>query len=90
MPDNTFQRLMRQFEERMIVLRDTACHAAAGEPAHLKLGRRGEWEDRLRVETVLSRLTLSCHFKKVMHRAWEYCYTRLAFTMAACNVLGQW
>ena len=35
------------------------------------------------VETVLSMLTLVCHFKKVMHRVWAYFHARLAFTMAA-------
>jgi hypothetical protein len=58
--DNTFQWLIRQFEERMLV------------------------------ETVLSMLTLVCHFKKVMHRGWAYFQARLAFTMAAFNVLVRW
>ena len=35
-------------------------------------------------------LTLVCHFKKVMHRGWDYFQARLAFTMAAFNVLVQW
>src|SRR5216684_766842 len=55
-----------------------------------KLCQRGAWEDRMLVETVSSMLTLVCHFKKVMHRAWEYFHARLAFTMAAFNVLVQW
>ena len=42
------------------------------------------------VETVLSMLTLVCHFKKVMHRMWDYFQARLAFTMAAFNLLLQW
>ena len=42
------------------------------------------------VETVLSMLTLVCHFKKVMHRVWAYFQARPAFTMAAFNVLVQW
>ena len=42
------------------------------------------------VETVLSMLTLVCHFKQVMHRVWEYFQARLAFTMAVFNVLVQW
>ena len=58
--------------------------------ANLKLCRRGEWQDRLLVETVLSMLTLVSHFKKVMHRVWAYFHARLAFTMAAFNVLVQW
>jgi hypothetical protein len=88
--DNTFQWLVRQVEEQMIVLSDTAFHAAGGDPANLKLCERGAWEDRMLVETVLSMLTLVCHFKKVMHRVWAYFHARLAFTMAAFNVLAQW
>jgi hypothetical protein len=38
----------------------------------------------------LSMLTVVCHLKKVMHRAWPYFHARLAFTMAAFNVLVQW
>src|SRR5262249_18062200 len=88
--DNSFQWLIRQVEERMIVLSDTGFHAAEGDPTNLKLCQRGEWEDRMLVETVLSMLTLVCHFKKVMHRVWTYFQARLAFTMAAFNVLVQW
>src|SRR6266571_467333 len=67
-----------------------ACDTANGDPTNLKLCPRGEWEDRMLVETVLSMLTLVCHFKKVMHRVWTYFHARLAFTMAAFNVLVQW
>jgi hypothetical protein len=88
--DNSFQWLSRQCEERMIVFSDTGFHAAEGDPTNLKLCQRGEWEDRMLVETVLSMLTLVCHFKKVMHCVWAYFQTRLAFTMAAFNVLVQW
>jgi hypothetical protein len=56
----------------------------------LKLCQRGEWQDRMLVETVLSLLTLITHFKRVMHRVWAYFQARLAFTMAAFNVLVQW
>jgi hypothetical protein len=68
---------MRQVEERLIILSETGCHAAEGEPAHLTLGQRGVWQDRRLVETVLAMLTLSCHFKKVMHRVWACCQARL-------------
>src|SRR5438876_8197749 len=88
--DNTFQGLIRQCEEQMIILSDTGFHAAEGDPTNLKLCQRGEWEDRMLVETVLSMLTLVCHLKKVMHRGWAYFQARLAFTMAAFNVLVQW
>src|SRR5256886_2826058 len=49
--DNTFQWLVRQFEHQMIILSDTGFHAAEGDPTNLKLCQRGEWEDRMLVET---------------------------------------
>ena len=88
--DSTFHPLIRLFEEHMIILSDTAFHAAEGDPANLKLCERGEWHDRMLVETVLSMLTLVSHCKKMMHRVWEYFQARLAFTVAAFNVLVQW
>jgi hypothetical protein len=88
--DTTFQWLIRQFEEHMIVLSDTAFHATEGDPTNLKLCQRGEWQDRMLVETVLSMLTLISHCKKVMHRVWASFHARLAFTMAAFDVLVQW
>src|SRR5712691_8248768 len=67
-------------------------HMLAGnlDRANLKLCQRGEWQDRMLVETVRSMLTVVCHCKRVMHRVWEYFQARLAFTMAAFNVLVQW
>ncbi len=88
--DNTFQPLIKQFEEHMIVLSDTGFHAATGDPSNLKLCHRGEWNDRILIETVLSMLTLVNHVKKMMHRVWDYFEARLAFTLAAFNVLVQW
>ena len=88
--DHTLQWLIRQVDGRMIVLSDTAFHAAEGDPTNRTRCPRGAWEDRLLVETVLSMLTLVCHFKQVMHRVWAYFQARLAFTMAAFNVLVQW
>ena len=41
--DTTFQWLMRQVDGRMMVLSDTAFHAAEGDPANLKLCERGAW-----------------------------------------------
>jgi hypothetical protein len=89
-PDKTFQWLIRQVDGRMMVLSDTGFHAAEGDPANLTLCQRGAWQDRMLVETGLSMLTLVCHCKKVMHRGWAYLQARLAFTMAAFNVLVQW
>jgi hypothetical protein len=89
-PTLPFQWLIRQCEEQMIVLSDTGFHAAEGDLSNLKVCQRGAWQDRMLVATVLSMLTLVCHLKKVMHRGWAYFQARLAFTMAAFNVLVQW
>src|SRR2546429_543910 len=76
--------------ERMIVLSDTGFHAVTGDPVNLKLCQRGEWNDRMLIETVLSMLTVISHFKKVLHRVWEYFQARLAFTLAMFKLLVQW
>ena len=88
--DHTLPWLMRQVEARLLVLSDTACHAAAGDPTNRTLCQRGEWQDRLLGETGRSMLPLIMPFKKGMHRVWTSCHPRLACTMAACNVLVQW
>src|SRR5437870_9069036 len=49
--DTTFQPLVRQVADQMLVLSDTAFHAAAGDPANLKVCQRGEWNDRIICET---------------------------------------
>ena len=48
----------------MIVLSDTGFHAAEGDPTNLKLCQRASGKIDAFVETVLSMLTLVCHFKK--------------------------
>ena len=73
-----------------MILSDTGFHAATGDPSNLKLCHRGECKDRMLIETVLSMLTLVNHMKKVMPRVWDYFEARLAFTLAAFNVLVQW
>jgi hypothetical protein len=88
--DTQFQPLIKQFDQQMIVLTDSGFHAKAGDPENMKVCKRGTWNVRMIVETVLSMLTTVCHFKKVGHRVWEYFQTRLAYTMAAFNILAQW
>jgi len=88
--DQTFQPLIEQYNEIMIVLVDHGFHAKAGDPPNMKICDRNTWNTRMLIETVLSMLTLVSHFKKVMHRVWAYFQARLAFTMAMFNVLVQW
>jgi hypothetical protein len=88
--DATFHPLIEEVQEEMVVLVDSHFHAKTGDPLNMKVCRRGEWNQRMVVETVLSMLTVVCHFKKVGHRVWEYFRARLAFTMSAFNILAQW
>jgi len=88
--DTHLHPLIVQFDGQMIVLTDTGFHAKTGDPANMKVCPRGTWNTRMLVETVLSMLTTVFHSKKVGHRVWPYCHARLAWTMAAFNILAQW
>ena len=81
---------MRQGEERLIVRRDPAYHAAQGDPTTRKRCQRGAWPDRLWGATVLSMLTVVCPCQQGRPRVWAYGHARLAFTMATLHVLVQW
>jgi len=89
-PDQDFRPLIAQFAEQMVVLTDPAFHGRTGDPANMKVCKRGTWNTRMLVETVLSMLTTVCHLKKVGHRQADYFRTRLAFLVAAFNILVQW
>lgn len=88
--DTTFHPLIERFEDEMIILGDTGFNAKAGNPKNLKLCKRGTWNVRMVIETLLSMLTLVNHFKQVRHRIWQYFKMRLAYTMAMFNVLASW
>ena len=74
----------------MVVFSDEGFVKKDWHPENIKICARGERNTRMIVETVLSLLTLVCHFKKVMHRTWEHFKSRLAYTMAMFNLLVQW
>lgn len=75
----------------MIVLTDSHFHSRDGkDPENMKVCKRGRWNERMLVETVFSMMTRVFKFKKVTHRVWEYFKMRVAFTMAAFNLLASW
>jgi len=88
--DTTFQPLIQHYEDRTVVFSDFGFHAKEGDPTNLKVCVPYQHNERMIVETVLSMLTTVCHFKKVMHRGWDYFQARLAFTMAIFNLLVGW
>ena len=85
-----FQQIAERHTQHMVLFSDEAFVKKDWHPENLKICKRGEWNTRMIVETVLSILTLVCHFKKVMHRAWTYFKTRVGFTLALFNILVQW
>ncbi len=56
----------------------------------MKIRMRGAWDARMVVETVLSMLTVVCHFNHPGHRVWPCLRARPAWTMAAFNILVGW
>ena len=82
-----FQHLVDGVSDQMVVFADEG-FAKVEASSNLRLCRRGEWNSRMLIETILSMLTLD--FKKVMHRRWSYFKTRVGFTMALFNLLVQW
>ena len=61
--DTRFAHLIERFEGQTVVLGDWGFHKAAGDAPKLQLCRRGEWNERMKVETVLSMRTVVCNMK---------------------------
>jgi hypothetical protein len=85
-----FQHLVDNLADDMVIFADTGFAKQDWQPTNLRLCKRGEWNVRMVVETVLSMLTYICHFKHSLHKVWAYFETKLAFTMALFNILVQW
>ena len=74
----------------MIVLADWGFHRAAGDPANVMICRRGQWNVRMKVETVFSMMSVKWSFKEQRHRAWVGFEAHLAYAVAGFNILAQW
>ena len=88
--DTWFRPLLDVFDGRTALFSDTGFHSAQGDPANLKVCRRGERNDRMLIETVLSMLTVVCHAKKMRHRLAEYFQVHVGLMAAAFNLLIGW
>lgn len=87
---SSFQHLVDDLADFMVVFADTGFAKKDWHPTNLRICKRGEWNVRMLVETILSMLTYICDFKHARHKAWEYFETKLGFTMALFNILVQW
>ncbi len=89
--DQAFRPRMAQLVEPMVVLVDTDFHGKSGDPANMQVCKRGTWNTRMLIETVLSMLMTVCHLKRIAHRRAGYFRARMAFILSAFNnVLVQW
>lgn len=87
--DPTLQGLLRQGDDRLMILSAPACHAAQGAPSQRTVWQRGAWPDRRLVETGLSMRPVVCPCKQGRHRVWAYVQARRACTLAAFHGLVQ-
>ena len=87
---SAFQHIVDKVTDQMGVFADRGFAKVDWQPPHLRGCQRGEWNERMLIETIFSMLTRVCHLKQVSHRCWTYFKTRLAFTMAVFNLLVQW
>jgi hypothetical protein len=88
--DSTFRPLLGWYADSMVILSDGGFHGKVGDPSNMKVCKRGTWNVRMLVETVLSMLTTVCHIKQMHHRVWSYFQARLGYLVALFNLLVQW
>ncbi len=96
--DTSFHPLIQNYDGQMLILGDSGFHIKTTikttpeqrDPDNLKVCKRGVWNERMLIETVLSMLTGTCRLKRVGHRMWSGLKTRLAFVLAAFNLCCQW
>ena len=87
---SAFQHIVEGVADLMVVFADQGFAKKDWQPPNLKVCNKGEWNDRMIVESVLSMLTVVCHFKKVGHRTWQAFKSRVGWTMALFNILTSW
>lgn len=88
--DQQFLPLVEAVRGKMIVLADTGFRRCVDQPENLKICSRGQWNDRMLIETVFSLFSQVCKLKHLRQRVWAYFEMRLAFTVALFNLLQQW
>jgi hypothetical protein len=87
---SAFQHLVDDVASTTVIFSDEGFSKKDWHPTNLRICKRGEWNVRMLVETVLSMLTYICDFKRSRHKVWEYFKTKLGFTIAVFNILVQW
>ncbi len=88
--DTIFGCFIESFETEMIVLADSGFHAREGDPANLKICRKGKWNERMFIETLFSICEGVLNMKKMDYRLKQSLLARLQYTAAALNLCMKW
>jgi hypothetical protein len=88
--DTYFLSLAYSFAEETRMYADTGFRSKEDTPQNLKLCHRGECNDRMLVETVLSLLTRILGAKKMLERSWQGVIRHVAYLLALFNLLVDW
>lgn len=88
--DTIFQCVIETFEKEMIVLADKGFHAKEGDPVNLKICERGQWNERMLIETLFSVCEGVLDMKKMDYRLKHSLRARLHYTAAALNICMNW
>jgi hypothetical protein len=88
--DTSFHPLIEKLQETTLVLADQGFRAKAHNPPNLKICSKGQWNERMIVETVFSLLTGVLKLKKLSHRLLAPLKARLAYTCAVFNLCTAW
>ena len=88
--DSKFHPLIEKVKDHMIVLGDKGFHARTDAPCNLKICNKGQWNERMTIETLFSLFTTVLRLKKLAHRLLEPLKARLAYTCALCNLCFDW
>jgi hypothetical protein len=86
-PDQDFLPLVELIKDDGVVLADMGFRCKRGVPDNLKLCLKGDWNDRMMIETTFSLLTVICQAKKMFHRTAAHLEARFAYMAAMFNVL---
>ncbi|MFN8445289.1 MAG: transposase [Caldilineaceae bacterium] len=84
---SSFQQLVDDLADWMVVFSDTGFEKNDWHPTNLRLWR-SVWNVRMVVETVLSMLTYVCDFKHSRHKVWEYFGSQARFHHGSIQHFG--
>ena len=84
--DQRFAQVAAPYADVTITLADESFNAR-DRPPNIKLCHRGQWNERMLIETVLSLVHRVCHLKYLWHRTWSYLQMHLAYVAGVFNAL---